>query len=221
MQFASMLRTALVALALPTALAAQTSFVSSRGDMSGTTLNWITMYGAPFTPVSAAPTATGVPGLSVESTSPSFLEVRQQPNSWAGNFSSGDPVLFGGSTMSFLFNMDIFGMGANIQGNSYGTFNGTISAYDAANVLLGSYVLSGNSTSADDGSALFLGLRSDVGIRRVTFESFSPESNLEEFGINQAVIETLPQTSVPEPGTYLLVASGLAAVAAVKRRRRV
>ncbi len=208
-------------IATPLAMQAQTSFVASRASMSGSLLNWNTIYGPNGTSVGAGFTATGLGGLTLSTTGPGSVQVLNQGSGWSGGFLGGEPVLYSSGSpgaLSLLFNADIFGLGANLQSNFFGSFTGTVKAYSAANALLGSYDVNGVSNSNGDGSQPFLGIRNVAGMRRVTFEV---SGSIQDFslGLNQATIETTSNTTVPEPSTYLLMASGLAAIAAIRRRR--
>ena len=45
--------------------------------------------------------------------------------------------------MEFAFNQAISGFGSQVQANFYGAFTAVISAYDAGNVMLGSFTVNG------------------------------------------------------------------------------
>ena len=79
---------------------------------------------------------------------------------------------------------------------------------------------SGNSTSSADGSAVFAGITSTNGdIRGVRFEGVSASNLPNDFAINNVSVNGAT-TTVPEPGTYALMASGLLALAFVRRKAR-
>ena len=113
--------------------------------------------------------------------------VKKEGGSWAGNFTNNDPVLETGviqdGILQFVFSFPVVAVGANIQTQAYGAFTGLINVYDAANVLLVSYTLAGLSSGANDGSAIFMGVKSLIGavIKRIDF-MVTP---LAEYGINR------------------------------------
>jgi hypothetical protein len=113
-----------------------------------------------------------------------------------------------------------------VQSNLRGSFTGTVKAYDASNTLLGTYSAGGTYTNNESGIAPFLGIASTAGIRTITFDvsgdlidPVTKKTDL-SLGINQATIATSPRTSVPEPGTYALTATGVASLLLLSRRRR-
>jgi hypothetical protein len=70
------------------------------------------------------------------------------------------------------------------------------------------------------GSAIYLGVSDTTpSIRRVSFGILVAGSAEDHGGINQVDIGVLKTTSVPEPGTLLLLTSGVLALACVRRRR--
>jgi hypothetical protein len=88
-----------------------------------------------------------------------FLRVTQGPfASWDGNFTAGDPVLYtaNGGPIDFIFSSPIAGFGDQIQSATFGAFTARIEAFNAANVSLGVFTVTGNSTDHNDGSAVFL-----------------------------------------------------------------
>ncbi|HAX43415.1 MAG TPA: PEP-CTERM sorting domain-containing protein [Bryobacteraceae bacterium] len=147
---------------------------------------------------------------------------QEQSGSWSGNFSPGDAVLFlygEDAPLTLAFASPVAAVGANIQGNEYGPFEGTISVYGIGNNLLGSYTRTGDSNGAGDGSAIFLGMVSD-GVD-IYFARFSIErADYLDFGINQVLLggEGSASAPIPEPSTWALLGAGLGWV--VYRRGR-
>ncbi len=114
---------------------------------------------------------------------------------------------------SGLFRIDflnpVLSAGAQIQSMGFGTFSGSIRAYDASNILLGFFNVSGANNGNGDGSAVFAGIISDTAnISRLEFDGFGDGA-----GINQ-----LSAATVPEPSTTLLLLGPLAFLA-IRRRR--
>lgn len=167
----------------------------------------------------------GIPGLSVDvsQTGSANFERRDQGNGWAGNFGAGEELLWTQGTngpMTFDFSNSIQGFGAQIQADFFGPFTAEISAYDALNNLLGTFQVLGNSTSAGDDSAIFIGvLSSSADIARIVLgvpiANFGPQ----DFAINGPRVQADGITAIPEPGTMMLLGSGIAAVVARARRK--
>lgn len=168
-------------------------------------------------------TSTGGLGVTVSQAGASSFQLYTQGGSWSGNFSPGDRLLFtigpnGPITLSFA--SPVGAVGANIQTNYFGAFEAVITAYGQSNNVLGSYTLNGNSTSAGDGSAIFIGLVSDaIDIYSVVFSAPVASSSPQEFSINNVLLGGAGTGSeIPEPSTYALIAGGLALM--LLRRRQ-
>jgi hypothetical protein len=123
--------------------------------------------------------------------------------------------------MDISFSNPISGAGAQIQADYFGSFTATITAYGAGSTFLESFIESGDSTSNGDGSAIFLGvLDSTADIYSIQYSVVSVTGN-NDFAINTlSLLDTNGTPSVPEPSTMLLVASGLAGLAAFRKRYR-
>jgi hypothetical protein len=140
-----------------------------------------------------------------------------QGANWSGNFNPGDvgvwTVNHGPLSLSFFVGGYNFA-GAYFQQNTFGAFTAKLDFYNGA-TLLGSVSENGNSTSAGDGSAIFIGGLdlSGSNITRVVF-SETAGTNLKDFAIT-----TLYYGAVPEPGTLVLVGTGLIGLAGIARRR--
>ena len=149
---------------------------------------------------------------------------------------AGDNVLFTGDNAKFAdpaytaatsfevdFGAAIAGLGLQIQSNAYSAFNATLSVYNGL-TLLGTFNVSGTSSSAADGSAPFLGARSDaVDITRAIFSISTGDTELDAFGlgVNRLLVTDVPfrqDATVPEPGTLTLM--GIGAAAFIRNRRR-
>jgi hypothetical protein len=136
-----------------------------------------------------------------------------QGNGWNGNFNPGDSLLWTNNQgpLTFMFSHSLWGIGANIQPNFDGMYMPMLCDNNGMCVME-----MGNSNSNGDGSAVFLGLNDPMGFTSVTF-SLMPMmcgNACNDFAINQMDIQT-----TPEPGTMMLLGSGLISVVAYGRRR--
>jgi hypothetical protein len=165
------------------------------------------------------------------------LVLGQQGGGWGGNFAAGMPVLsnfFNGGKITLTFTDPVKGVGAQVQASVLGTFQVNINS----NANNGSqYVGVGQSTTAGDNSAIFIGLVSDLeDITEVTFEIVQdgggPYSGF--FGISNVALNDAPPgrggicggacpdnppTALPEPGAWALMILGFGGAGAALRRR--
>ena len=228
MTLARALSTTAAALLLATGAQAQTTFITSEGAFGapGGTIFWGAL-GGDFTNVANPFTigVTGIPGKTadVSQAVQTSFQRRDQGTGWAGNFQNGDQLLWtagANGPMSLLFNTAISAFGTQIQTDFFGSFMAKILAYDAADVLLGAYVVNGNSSPNGDNSANFIGISSTTGISRIELyaENFDVPGTGQDFAINDVLINDT--SAVPEPATLTLMVTGLAGAAAARRRRR-
>jgi len=203
------------------------------GCLNGTDFfDWGDNYGLSLSPVPNGSIATSNGGVNAEvnfATGGNGLRA-DQGNGWTGNFSPGDELLlteniFDGLTfngpLSFLFDTALSGVGANIQTNFFGDFTALLEAFDGGNTLIGSYSKPGNSTGDGDGSAIFIGLGNIPGIESVIFSITACSEHCEGFAINQLdiVLGDGGPAPIPEPGTLLLLGTGLAGLARFRKKK--
>lgn len=146
------------------------------------------------------------------------LERRNQGTSWAGNFHSGDPVLWqkSGADITLTFASAVFGVGAQIQNDFYGPFTARIMGIGGE--VLGTFSQQGVSNSNNDGSAIFIGMLSDT--QNISSVVFSVDSN--DFAIGNVSLNTqeaLPG-EVPEPFSVALLGLGSLGMALARRSQR-
>jgi|ERR1019366_3433695 hypothetical protein len=141
-----------------------------------------------------------------------------QGTNWSGNFNTGDYLVWtnnhGPLTLGFLSNEYNF-VGAYFQQKTYGAFTAKLELYDGP-TLLGSVTEHGVSNNLHNGSAIFIGALDVTGsnITRVVFSETAGSGTA-----NFAIGDLYYYTPVPEPGTMVLLGSGLIGLAGFARRR--
>jgi hypothetical protein len=204
---------------------AAVSQVFSRGALAGDDyIDWSSV-GVSNTVVSNPFNTLTNNGLGVSGSMPAGqFERRDQGSTWSGNFASGDRVLWtqlntGPLVLEFL--NPVIGAGTQIQADYFGSFTGSIEAFDSANSSLGLFSLPGVSDGSADNSAIFLGLRSDTAnIKKIAFLG-DHSQYLDNFAINRVDLVTSRASEVPEPGTLVLLGTGIVGLISRRRRRTV
>ena len=111
---------------------------------------------------------------------------------------------------SITFATAIQGVGAQVQASQFGSFSGFIRAFNAANMLLGSFAINGMNGGNGNGSAVFAGvISSAVDITRIEFASFGSGA-----AINSVSVD------VPEPSTWLMLLVGLGFLTVMRKRTK-
>jgi hypothetical protein len=190
----------------------------------------------------AVTTVNGGGGVSVFSDG-GKLSLDRQGSAWSGNFSPQTPVItnfFDQGKITITFADPVKGVGAQIQSGIYGAFHATMHINGGGP---GGYTLleDGVSTDAGDGSAIFLGLLSDVeDITEVTFEVTTDDNNylggyfaLGPLAIADYVLPGeggggtcggacpgTPPSGAPEPVAWALMILGFGGAGAQLRTRR-
>jgi hypothetical protein len=151
-------------------------------------IDWADL-GPAGTTVSNPFTISSVGGMVTDVSKPApqgaFQVYYQTTGGWLGNFAAGDAVLWSqgdAGPIALEFAAPVEGAGAQLQMDSFGAFTGVVTAYDSGGNPLGEFSLDGEVIGdTGDGSAIFLGVRSDsADIARVEFWLEDGSS----FGIN-------------------------------------
>lgn len=145
---------------------------------------------------------------------------RTQGASWFGNFNNGEQILFtgiDGSVVNLTGAKTCRDVGMNIQADYFGSFDANISAYDGLGNLLGSFSVAGTSDSNGDGTAPFIGVRSDAGDIHMVSLSVSRTDGLPiDFSINRVSYSCCG--AVPEPASLSVL--GLGALGLLRRKNK-
>ena len=185
-------------------------------------------------------TASGV-GISVSQTATTsdarFVRIDESDQAngiagWGGNFAPREKLLwtnYNAGVMTIVFSSLVRGVGAKIQQDGLGAFDGTIQAFDVNGNSLGVFTRTdGNPTTHDnhlaDDTAIFLGLLSDTAnIKSVTFRTnLHATETATGFAISGPIIQTAtpPISTVPLPPAVAMGAGLLGAMALARLRRR-
>jgi hypothetical protein len=212
----------LAALAADSPARADLVLVTSRSALGATDrLDWGVLGPPSPTPIPSPfmLTSPGGVGVTVSKPAGSFFRVDEDSThgGWVGNFGLLDRLLWtftDGGPMTLRFSTPVSAGGAQIQPDSFGDFTAKIEAFDPSGTSLGSFTLPGVSTSAEDNTAIFLGVESDsANIARLVFSlTAAPPLNpsLNDFAINQFDFRVGPAVAaVPEPGGVALLGLGL------------
>lgn len=155
-------------------------------------------------------TAAGELNLEPGSAVGGFLTTDTLLSQLPGNLS--DPVLVGFST-------PVRGLGTHIESLLPGAFTGFMELFDASDTLLGEVSVSGVTTSANDGSAPFIGaISTSADIDHVIF---SVDNGNPQFPRAGDVAINALDFAVPEPLTLSVFGAGLLGALVARRRKGV
>jgi hypothetical protein len=151
---------------------------------------------------------------------------RDEGVDFTGDFALGDHLITEDDSLSdsFLVGFDsqtVRGFGMQVEPNLLrGPWNGGIDVFNAANVLIGTVLISGNKTGAEDNSAPFYGIVStNSDIHFASFwidQSYNPNLMPKAGDIAINTMDVL----VPEPSSLALAATALLGLLGLALRRR-
>jgi hypothetical protein len=220
-----------VAVLTATTAQAATFFVNTRAGLGANdSVDWAQL-GADGTTIPNSFTATSVGGLGISGqfTGSGSGERRTQSSSWGGDFAPGDAVIWaadsnngvGSGPLTLTFVNSVSAVGTQIASNYYGSFTGSIQAFDSGGNSLGLFAgLTGTTNGNNDNSAIFWGIRStNADIKSIVFNASDDAANSpNDFAINQLSLVTNSTTDVPEP--FTIIGTIVGGTAAVRMRKK-
>lgn len=215
-------RVALIATLALASMHASATLVTSRAALGGNDFVDWGQLGASFDFPPNPASVTSNLGLAADvskATSGSFLllNAADHGGNLGGNILS---TFFEAGPITLDFGVGLAKIGAQIQSNDFGAFNGMISAYNSANVLLETWSFGGVSNGNQDDSGIFIGIsRSVADIDHVIFDITGP-NNL-DFAINRVDLNRTPDqiNLTPEPASLALAGLSLLTLLATRRRK--
>jgi hypothetical protein len=139
-----------------------------------------------------------------------------QNSGWNGNFAFGDVLnwSYGEGPITLNFSQGYDQIGAQIQADYFGGFTAQICDVN------GCVTEDGNSNSNSDNSAIYIGISSSTPITWATFSlTAATDGSVDDFAINDVTLGGGSLAPTPEPGSLLLLGSGLMGFAGAARRK--
>ena len=143
------------------------------------------------------------------------MERLDEGTGWFGDFNPGDQLIWtqAPGTLTVYLDESVMAIGAQFEPDVYGDFTGHVEAFDLLGDDLGGFDLGGTVTANNDGSALFMGIRSSRA--NIGAIQFSTTNDTAGFAINQVSMQCC---GVPEPASLIPLALG--ALVLLRRRRK-
>lgn len=200
------------------------------------TINWA-QFGPAFTLLTTPENwtsdggLTGQVGIVGTAVGTQNFERLDQGNGWSGNFSPGDPLIYGevAGDIGIEFSQPTYGGGAQIQPNFFGSFTARLTAYDSSFNVVGTTVMAGLSNSNADGSAIFIDFHGNIAdVSLLVFHVDDPNGNQHvgsccpppiPIATGNGVIHVRNISQSPEPTSLVLFGSGMLGVIGYARRR--
>jgi hypothetical protein len=151
----------------------------------------------------------------------------QEGTTWLGNFDYGENLIWtgnpafgigGGGPFVIELANPVGGIGFGMQADLYGPFTATVDIYDSSLNYMATLVIGGVSSGLENGSNLFIGIqdKTAVNIGAIVIDSFSGGYPWDHDFAMDAVSFNY---TTPEPGTLVLLGSGLLGAAGLIRRK--
>ena len=219
----------LVVLGLGTAFAGVTG--TTDPTQFNDTVDWCQFgcTGAAFPSPSAFTSALGNTGVvgNVGTLQPWYN--LEDPNSWNGNFPPGmglvyNGAAFGNTPTGIATQLDegVYGVGAWIQANFYGSFTATITLFDSSDQVIGTYSANGVANPGAPPLTLFIGaLDTSADVWAAQFDVSNTAGGGEDFAIGTLGLATTPAQGTPEPSTLMLLGSAIGFVGVIRRKLEV
>jgi len=162
-------------------------------------------------------TTDGVTGAGSYANTGGTGSVAEQGYDWGGNFYPAEILNWtdysGALTLDFA--EGYAQIGAQIDSDDYGDFTAQICDVN------GCFTEDGDATGANNGSAIYIGIEATSPIDWVTFSLTSaPSDSVDDFAIGTVTLVNAPLATTPEPGSLLLLGTGLLALLGLVMRRQ-
>lgn len=208
----------LLAVASGMAIASSASAAILWDGLGATDSVSMAQFGPELSFVSSGTAFTSTGGITGTVTTSAGADMQRfdQGSDWNGNFAPGAPLLYNrhaANDIIFTFDTAVSGVGAQFQPPYLGPFTARIILDDNS-----FFDVAGNSTSAGDNSAIFIGVRNEIA--NITGIHFRQQVGV---GNNEFAIGSLSLMTggvVPEPATWAMFILGFGLVGSTLRRTR-
>lgn len=152
-------------------------------------IDWSQLGGA-ATIISVPASVTSNSSKTATASALTSLYAMVQGTNWSGNFSPGDALLYswGNTEITITMGSAVAGLGCQIQSGTLGTYYGEVDVYDVSDTKIFNFRSYGVSNTDADGSAAFIGVRSQNKIIKTIKFSLVDTPKLGKFSINRLLI---------------------------------